>query len=127
MKGDYIYCLNPACNKLSIDNHNILDSRNNKLRVMCPFCKGTNTTNANVAITAKQRCQLILKTKKLSKAVVKEYAEKLKSEGILKRYQIKSNKNSRVIYLYDMTNIKDDIMKQAKEQEVKIFKIENFK
>ena len=41
MKGDTIQCLNPDCRKSFKDINDMVLVK--KLKIMCPFCHGTNT------------------------------------------------------------------------------------
>lgn len=118
MKGDYIYCLNPECNMLYKDIHELPDTRNTKVKSLCPYCHGTNTINTNVAISETPRHMLLFKTKDLTKNAVKSFAEFLKSEKIIKNYKIKKTNNT--IYLYDWTDLKKEILKQGQKQNIYI-------
>ena len=116
MRGDYLYCLH--CGKLSVDNYDVGDTRTGKFKGMCPYCTGTNTVNANVALGATTRWSLLLKTRTMTKEQVKEIAEQLKAEGVLKKYKLYSRKNT--IYLYDTTDIKQEILVAAEKQGITV-------
>lgn len=123
MKGDYIYCLNPFCNKLYKDIYDLPDSRNPKVKSLCPYCKGTNTTNANVIISNTPRWTCILKTDEMTKDQVSQWAKELKELRIIKSYKIYRKKN--IIYLYDASDFKKEILKQAEKQNIYIAPITN--
>lgn len=50
MKGDRMLCLNPSCNEMFKDVDDYYDSRDTKIKRMCPYCGGTNTVNVEYYI-----------------------------------------------------------------------------
>lgn len=50
MKGDRMLCMNPACHKLFKEAEDFYDSRDEKIKRMCPYCGGTNTVNVEYYI-----------------------------------------------------------------------------
>ena len=57
MKDDRMLCLNPYCDAVfhDINDFSLQDSRNHKMRVMCPECHGTNTENVELLMLKYER------------------------------------------------------------------------
>lgn len=121
LKGDYIYCLNPNCHKLSKDIAEVLDTRGGRYKAMCPFCHGTNTINANLVVSNTPRWYCILKTQDMTKKQVQTLAQAMKEEGIINNYKIYKKKH--ILYLYDTSNYKKDIEMVAEKENIYIPKI----
>lgn len=122
MKGDYIYCI--TCNTLYKDRHEIPESRDKKVRSLCPNCHGTNTINANKELFDWERKRIYMTPDcpaALSYAIIKNYADFLVAEGIIDSYKIEKRQGrKRQHYLYNTTNYSDRIKKQMKVQGVTI-------
>lgn len=113
MKGDTIYCL--SCKKFSKDVHSMPDSRNEKVKRLCPHCTGTNTVNANYVLSIKKmRYRLLAKRPKEEKRYLKMIGIQMKELGIITSYQISTKKDT--AYLYDCSSLRKEI-KAAMEKE----------
>lgn len=57
MKGDRMVCLNPYCKAIFYDINDFpsQDSRNKKIKAMCPECVGSNTENVELLMQKFER------------------------------------------------------------------------